>query len=149
VSVYLALSKKPGDLITRLFMWRTGSPYGHCEIFVEDGKNSRYYGVCRVEGVGMRWRYMDSTKWDYVPLRISEHRVERCFATTSAEPYNWLGMLGLWLGLPFRMPLRWRRWRCSEWPAWVLGLDKPEAHTIRTLLQELAPSLVCAEAVPA
>jgi hypothetical protein len=137
-AVYLALSKGEYQLRSaRLFQWRTRSPYPHCEIVVESADAcSRFYGVYHTGGVKMHFRRMDPDRWDFIPLPgISAARVEAIFAATAGQPFNMLGMLCVWIGLPVKFP---GRWRCSEWAAHVIGLDRPHAQTIRTVLDSLA-----------
>jgi hypothetical protein len=124
MKVYLAFQKRTDSPWARLFQWRTGSPYPHVEIAVEQKCGcAMFYGVT-YGGVRRRLAPMDAAAWDFVEVQAWRETIEWYYDNTAGDRFNWLGMLGAWIGVD----ISWRgRWRCSEWVAWAIGL--PYSHT--------------------
>ena len=134
--IYLALYKgrrdgawyRPGVAAARLSDWiirtLTGSPYSHCELAVPcaDGQYDCYSSSIRDGGVRLKTMPLPSEKWDLIPVDASPEQVYEALAATFAAKYDWLGATGV--------IARWRhdkrKWFCSEWCAWTLGLSNPE-----------------------
>ena len=135
-AVYLALYKgrrdgawyRPGVAIARLSDWiirtLTGSPYSHCELAVPcaDGQYDCYSSSIRDGGVRFKTMPLPPEKWDLIPVDVNPEQVYEALAATFGAKYDWLGATGV--------IARWRhdkrKWFCSEWCAWTLGLSNPE-----------------------
>lgn len=135
-TVYLALYKgrrdgawyRPGVAAARLSDWiirtLTGSPYSHCELAVPcaGGQYDCYSSSIRDGGVRFKTMPLPPEKWDLIPVDASPEQVHEALAATFGAKYDWLGATGV--------IARWRhdkrKWFCSEWCAWTLGLANPE-----------------------
>lgn len=135
-AVYLALYKgrrdgawyQPSVAAARLSDWiirtLTGSPYSHCELAVPcaDGQYDCYSSSIRDGGVRLKTMPLPPEKWDLIPVDANPEQVYEALAATFAAKYDWLGATGV--------IARWRhdkrKWFCSEWCAWTLGLSNPE-----------------------
>ena len=135
-TVYLALYKgrrdgawyRPGVAAARLSDWiirtLTGSPYSHCELAVpcSDGQYDCYSSSIRDGGVRFKTMPLPPEKWDLIPVDVNPEQVYAALAATFGAKYDWLGATGV--------IARWRhdkrKWFCSEWCAWTLGLPNPE-----------------------
>ena len=135
-TVYLALYKgrrdgawyRPGVAAARLSDWiirtLTGSPYSHCELAVPcaGGQYDCYSSSIRDGGVRFKTMPLPPEKWDLIPVDASPEQVYAALAATFGAKYDWLGATGV--------IARWRhdkrKWFCSEWCAWTLGLANPE-----------------------
>ena len=135
-TVYLALYRgrrdgawyRPGVAAARLSDWiirtLTGSPYSHCELALPHGNGQ--YDCCsssiRDGGVRVKGMPLPSEKWDLIPVDVSPEQVYAALVATIGAKYDWLGATGV--------IARWRhdkrKWFCSEWCAWTLGLANPE-----------------------
>ena len=134
--IYLALYKghrdgawyRPGVAAARLSDWiirtLTGSPYSHCELAVPcaDGQYDCYSSSIRDGGVRLKTMPLPPEKWDLIPVDVSPEQVYEALAATFGAKYDWIGATGV--------IARWRhdkrKWFCSEWCAWTLGLSNPE-----------------------
>ena len=134
--IYLALYKgrrdgawyRPGVAAARLSDWiirtLTGSPYSHCELVVPcaDGQYDCYSSSIRDGGVRLKTMPLPPEKWDLIPVDVKPEQVYEALAATFGAKYDWLGATGV--------IARWRhdkrKWFCSEWCAWTLGLANPE-----------------------
>lgn len=135
-TVYLALYRgrrdgawyRPGVAAARLSDWiirtLTGSPYSHCELAVPcaGGQYDCYSSSIRDGGVRFKTMPLPPEKWDLIPVDASPEQVHEALAATFGAKYDWLGATGV--------IARWRhdkrKWFCSEWCAWTLGLANPE-----------------------
>ena len=147
-TVYLALYKgrrdgawyRPGVAAARVSDWiirtLTGSPYSHCELAVLVKPKSSlhpfghtapavfdcYSSSIRDGGVRLKTMPLPPEKWDLIPVDVSREQVYEALAATFGAKYDWLGATGV--------IARWRhdkrKWFCSEWCAWTLGLANPE-----------------------
>lgn len=134
--IYLALYKgrrdgawyKPSVATARVSDWiirtLTGSPYSHCELAVScaDGQYDCYSSSIRDGGVRLKTMPLPPEKWDLIPVDVKPEQVYEALAATFGAKYDWLGATGV--------IARWRhdkrKWFCSEWCAWTLGLANPE-----------------------
>ncbi|WP_314309349.1 hypothetical protein [Kingella denitrificans] len=134
--IYLALYKgrrdgawyKPSVATARVSDWiirtLTGSPYSHCELAVPctDGQYDCYSSSIRDGGVRLKTMPLPPEKWDLIPVDVKPEQVYEALAATFGAKYDWLGATGV--------IARWRhdkrKWFCSEWCAWTLGLSNPE-----------------------
>ena len=134
--IYLALYKgrrdgawyKPSVATARVSDWiirtLTGSPYSHCELAVPcaDGQYDCYSSSIRDGGVRLKTMPLPPEKWDLIPVDVKPEQVYEALAATFGAKYDWLGATGV--------IARWRhdkrKWFCSEWCAWTLGLANPE-----------------------
>ena len=143
-AVYLALYKgrrdgawyRPGVAAARLSDWiirtLTGSPYSHCELAVlipplngdpeDPAVFDCYSSSIRDGGVRVKTMPLPPEKWDLIPVDASPEQVYEALAATFGAKYDWAGATGV--------IARWRhdkrKWFCSEWCAWTLGLANPE-----------------------
>ena len=143
-AVYLALYKgrrdgawyRPGVAAARLSDWiirtLTGSPYSHCELAVlipplngdpeDPAVFDCYSSSIRDGGVRVKTMPLPPEKWDLIPVDASPEQVYEALAATFGAKYDWAGATGV--------IARWRhdkrKWFCSEWCAWTLGLSNPE-----------------------
>ena len=135
-TVYLALYKgrrdgawyRPGVAAARLSDWisrsLTGSPYSQCELGgpCADGQYDCYSSSIRDGGVRFKTMPLPPEKWDLIPVDASPEQVHEALAATFGAKYDWAGATGV--------IARWRhdkrKWFCSEWCAWTLGLANPE-----------------------
>ena len=143
-TIYLALYKgrrdgawyKPSVAAARLSDWiirtLTNSPYSHCELAVlipplNGGPDDHavfdcYSSSIRDGGVRLKTMPLPADKWDLIPVDVNPKQVFAAFAATQGAKYDWLGATGV--------ITRWRhdkrKWFCSEWCAWTLGLANPE-----------------------
>lgn len=135
-AVYLAIYKgrrdgawyRPGVAAARLSDWiirtLTGSPYSHCELAVPcaDGQYDCYSSSIRDGGVRLKTMPLPPEKWDLIHVDVKPEQVYEALAATFGAKYDWLGATGV--------IARWRhdkrKWFCSEWCAWTLGLSNPE-----------------------
>lgn len=136
MTVYLALYKgrrdgawyRPGVAAARVSDWiirtLTGSVYSHCELAVPcaDGQYDCYSSSIRDGGVRFKTMPLSPEKWDLIPVDASPEQVYEALAATFGAKYDWAGATGV--------IARWRhdkrKWFCSEWCAWTLGLANPE-----------------------
>lgn len=132
--VYLALykGKKTGRnltaLIARLSDWLTRKltkgPYSHCELAVERLDFTRgshyeheviydcYSSSIRDGGVrGKPIDLSDKTKWDLIPLNVTEEQIKGYFFRTFGSGYDWWGAIGIVLGIKQKRS----KYFCSEW----------------------------------
>lgn len=142
--IYLALYKgrrdgawyKPSVAAARLSDWiirtLTGSPYSHCELAVlipplngdpdDPAVFDCYSSSIRDDGVRLKTMPLPPEKWDLIPVDVKPEQVYEALAATFGAKYDWLGATGV--------IARWRhdkrKWFCSEWCAWTLGLSNPE-----------------------
>lgn len=134
--IYLALYKgrrdgawyRPGVAAARVSDWiirtLTGSPYSHCELAVPcaDGQYDCYSSSIRDGGVRLKTMPLPPEKWDLIPVDASPEQVYEALAATFGAKYDWIGATGV--------IARWRhdkrKYFCSEWCAWTLGLANPE-----------------------
>ena len=134
--IYLALYKgrrdgawyKPSVATARVSDWiirtLTGSPYSHCELAVPcaDGQYDCYSSSIRDGGVRFKTMPLPPEKWDLIPVDVKPEQVYEALAATFGAKYDWAGATGV--------IARWRhdkrKWFCSEWCAWTLGLANPE-----------------------
>ena len=143
--IYLALYKgrrdgawyRPGVAAARVSDWiirtLTGSPYSHCELAVPcaDGQYDCYSSSIRDGGVRLKTMPLLPEKWDLIPVDVKPEQVYEALAATFGAKYDWLGATGV--------IARWRhdkrKWFCSEWCAWTLGLANPERFSPGSLAE--------------
>ncbi|WKT00552.1 enoyl-CoA hydratase [Gallibacterium salpingitidis] len=138
--VYLALYKgkrdghslysywcRLGDWLIRKF---TRGIYSHCELAVKKETNftDRYdcdtYYECYSSSVrdgGVRCKIIDVTngKWDLIKLdNITAAQIEYYYRLTKGRKYDWLGAIGIILGIKDRRD----KFFCSEWCANAITL---------------------------
>ena len=115
------LQARLGDWLIRTF---TRSPYSHCEIAValDGGQFECYSSSIRDGGVRVKTMPLPPEKWDLIPVDVKPEQAYEALAATFGAKYDWLGATGV--------IARWRhdkrKWFCSEWCAWTLGLSNPE-----------------------
>lgn len=127
--VYLAMYK--GDAANRFERFQdklirhiTRGRYSHCEIVIEktqltgadhydsETTYTAYSASPRDGGVRCKRINVNSGKWDLIPLSsVTESQVRSYFAETQGKKYDWLGVLGLVLGLKQNR----KKFFCSEW----------------------------------
>ena len=126
-TVYLALYK--GNSVNWFERWQdnlirkiTRGQYSHCEIAVERLEDCGQYDFrpmydCytsspRDGGVRCKQINVNNGNWDLIPLpSATESQVRSYFAKTQGKKYDWLGVLGLVLGLKQCR----KKFFCSEW----------------------------------
>lgn len=122
--VYLALYKGHRDgkgvrvWVSRLGDWLTRKLtrgiYSHCEIAIRVNHKTYHCYSASVRDGGVRVKMMDlsANKWDLIPLDYKvAKKVQHYFLSTAAEPYDWLGALGVVL----KTKQDSHKFFCSEW----------------------------------
>ena len=98
----------------------TGSKYSHVELVVN---GHCYSASTRDKGVRMKMIYLDSGKWDVIPLNPIHPNIEvralKWFSEHMGQSYDWAGVFRFIV--PF-IPHRKNEWFCSEAVAEALGL---------------------------
>ncbi|SUB32803.1 Uncharacterised protein [[Pasteurella] mairii] len=128
-TVYLALYKGTGgSLYDRFSDWLirkiTRGQYSHCEIVLEETEftgashydsettYTAYSSSPRDGGVRCKRINIHNGNWDFIPLpNVSESQVRSYFERTKGRKYDWLGVLGLVLGVKQKRS----KYFCSEW----------------------------------
>lgn len=127
---HLAFYRARGTTFDRLIRWRTRSPYSHVEIVL----GQHWYAASNRDGVVRVNRNTHNPEsWDLVPVDVSETAVVRWWAKTIGDKYDWLGIVGLAIGVP-RLHAA-NRWSCGEWAAGALGLSRPYRYTPQKLYE--------------
>lgn len=139
--VYLAFYKgrktgrRPADLAARFIDWvirtATRSPYSHCEIAVkEDGQShvcTCYSASPRDGGVRVKVMPLPPEKWDLVEMESIERAdLAEQFNETRGEKYDLIGAVCAGLDIPWHSS---KKWFCSEWCGYVVGLPRPQIYT--------------------
>ncbi|MDG6881060.1 Uncharacterised protein [Phocoenobacter uteri] len=113
-TIYLALYKGKGELVDKAIRFFTKGRYSHCELAIakKDGFLS-YSSSPRDNGVRCKFiKKFDRLKWDLVALEnVTEQQILDYFQQTKGKKYDWLGAIGVCLGLSQNR----NRYFCSEW----------------------------------
>ena len=98
------------DSITKFF---TRGQFSHCEIALHlgDGYYKCYSSSYRDGGVRTKTMQLDPTKWQLIPIHVSDTQIKRYFGVTRDSGYDLLGALGVVAG--FREHKS--KYFCSEW----------------------------------
>lgn len=116
----------------------TNSRYSHCEVAIASTTREGVYHCCsasiRDGGVREKWMYLPGERWDLIRVDTSADDVETFFDRTKGDKYDWPGIFRFLL--PF-IPQSPKRWFCSEWCAWAIGIrDNPSKYSPGKLAQE-------------
>lgn len=98
------------DKITKFF---TRGKFSHCEIAIHlhGDKYQCYSSSYRDGGVRTKTMQLDPTKWQLIPIHVSDTQIKRYFGATRGSGYDLLGALGVVAG--FREHKS--KYFCSEW----------------------------------
>lgn len=118
-----------GDNWDKLIAYWTKGPYSHVELMFSDGMC--FSSSPRDGGVRFKQIAIDPTHWAIVNINVGDKEAEirEWCQSQCGMKYDWLGVLGCGIHMPFRTK---HRWFCSE--ICITALDKVGVLNLYTLL---------------
>jgi uncharacterized protein YycO len=109
-----------GDYWDKLVAMWTNGLYSHCELMFSDGMC--FSSSSRDGGVRFKQIIIYPTHWDIIDVPTEKEKDIRNWCSTQiGMKYDWLGILGLAIKMPFQNR---KKWYCSEICITALNLSE-------------------------